>query len=177
MNRDQSRRECEILVAAVELPIPFDLAEMCMRLGGQRGKPIMLMATSMAMSTLCGLWLGTAKANYVFYEQDTSALHQQHIVFHEIGHILRCHAPRHILGADIARILVPDVGPGEVQRVLGRDTYNDDDEYEAELIATLLLRRVGRLSAAPAGPTDAAHAQDQGQAARVERALRRPGRR
>jgi hypothetical protein len=31
-----------------------------------------------------------------------------------------------------------------VQRVLGRDTYSDADEYEAELIATLILRRIGR---------------------------------
>lgn len=175
MNRDQSRRECATLVAALDLPVPFDLAELCARLGRQRGKPIVLMATPMAISTLCGLWLGTATADYVFYEQDTSVLHQQHIVFHEIGHILRRHAPNKVLNTDITRSLAPGIATGDVQRVLGRDTYSDDDEYEAELIATLLLSRVGQLPGAAAVPPSAETMQDA--VARVERALRRPGRR
>jgi hypothetical protein len=145
MTREQSpRRACEALVAALDLPDPFDLAEMCARLGNQRGRPIVLMATPMALGNLCGLWLGTAKADYVFYEQDTSQLHQQHIVFHELGHILRRHVPKRVLGADLARALAPGVEIDHVERVLGRDTYSDSDEYEAELIATLTLRRISR---------------------------------
>jgi hypothetical protein len=148
MSRDQSRRECAALVAELDLPSPFDLEEMCARIGRRRGKPIALTATPMAMGGgLCGLWMGTATADYVFYEADTSVLHQKHIVFHELGHILRGRASGKILGADVARALAPTVEPGEVQRVLGRDSYTDDDEYEAELIATLILRRLGLGSA------------------------------
>lgn len=89
-----SHRQCEALVAALDLPAPFDLAVMCERIGARRGKPVVLMATPMAMGGgLCGLWMGTAKGDHVFYEQDTSPLHQQHIVFHELGHILRQHTP------------------------------------------------------------------------------------
>jgi hypothetical protein len=65
-------------------------------------------------------------------------------VCHELGHILREHSASHTLDSDIARALTAAVEAGEVQRVLGRDTYNDDQEYEAELIATLILRRVSR---------------------------------
>jgi hypothetical protein len=86
----------------------------------------------------------TAKADYVFYEQDTSQLHQQHIIFHEVGHILRRHVPGNELSADLARTVVSGVKANDVFRVLGRDSYDDDDEFEAELIATLILRRVGR---------------------------------
>lgn len=149
MNRDRVRRDCEVLVATLDLPRPFDLTEMCARLGRHCGKPIMLMATQMSMGSLCGLWLGTGQADYVFCEEDTSRLHQQHIVCHEIGHILRRHPPSRILGADVARALAVVVDPGEVPQALGRDTYSDEDEYEAELIATLILRRIGR--GAPAG--------------------------
>ena len=176
MTRAVARRQCEALVAALELPDPFDLAEMCAEIGRRRGKPIVLMATPMALGGgLCGLWMGTAKADYVFYEQDTSPLHQQHIVFHELGHILRRHTPARVLGADIARVLAPTVEPVEGQRVLGRDTYSDEDEYEAELIATLLLQRVSGLAESAGEPTAEDDAQDA--AARIERALRRPGRR
>jgi len=147
MTSSQVRRACAALVDSLEIPVPFDLARMCEGIGRRRGKPIVLLATPMAMGGgLCGLWLGTAKADYVFYEQDTSQLHQQHIVFHELGHILRRHVPTRILGADLAHALAPGAQFGPVERVLGRDTYSDSDEYEAELIATLTLRRVSRLN-------------------------------
>ena len=176
MSRDQSRQQCAALVAELDLPEPFELEEFCLRVGRRRGKPLMLMPTPMAMGGgLCGLWLGTATRDYVFYETDTSPLHQQHIVFHEIGHILRQHSPKRIFGLDVARALAPSVEPGEVQRVLGRDTYGDDDEYEAELIATLILHRVGHLSDLEPIPDAEGDADDP--AFRVERALRHPGRR
>lgn len=142
MNRQLARQQCEALVRSLDLPRPFDLAELCARLGAQRGRPIVLMPTPMTTGSLCGMWLGTAQGDYVFYEQDTTRLHQQHIVCHEIGHILRRHPPTRVLDNDIARALAPQIDAGEVQRVLGRDTYSDDAEFEAELIASLILRRV-----------------------------------
>lgn len=178
MTRDQARRACEALVATLDLPEPFDIEEFCRRLGRQRGKPLMLMPTPMAMGGgLCGLWLGTATRDYVFYEQETSPLHQQHIVFHEVGHILRRHPPRSILGLDIARALAPSVEPGEVQRVLGRDTYTDEHEYEAELIATLILRRIGQSSDPEPAPTANEDEDTDDPVLRIEQTLRRRGRR
>jgi hypothetical protein len=145
VNRQQSRRECEALVAALDLPDPFDLAEMCTLLGARLGRPIVLMSHAMVIGGLCGTWMRTETADYVFYEQDTSRLHQQHIVCHEIGHLLRRHEPGKVLSSDLARTMAPTVKPNDVRRVLGRDSYNDDDEFEAELIATLILRHIGRM--------------------------------
>ena len=85
MTREQSRLECGELVAALDLPDPFDLAEFCARFGRQIDRDIVLMSHSMAIGGLCGTWMRTAKADYVFYEKNTSQLHQQHIVFHELG--------------------------------------------------------------------------------------------
>ena len=167
MSRDQVRRDCERLVIGLDLPHPFDLAEMCARVGRQCGKPVVLMATQMSMGSLCGLWLGTAKADYVFYEEDTSQLHQQHIICHEIGHILRHHPPGRIAGTDVGRALAAAVEPGEVARVLGRATYSDDDEFEAELIATLILRRIGR-----GQPPEAPEATDPKAGAVIDRISR-----
>lgn len=146
MNREQSRRECGALVETLDLPIPFDLAEFCVRLGRRIDRDIILMSHAMVIGGLCGTWMRTAKADYVFYEEDTSVLHQRHIVFHEVGHILRRHVPGKELSADLARTIAPGSKVSDVFRVLGRDSYNDDDEFEAELIATLILRRIGRQS-------------------------------
>ncbi len=144
MNREQSRRECEALVAKLDLPDPFNLKEFCARLGHQLERDIVLLSHAMVIGGLCGTWMRTAKADYVFYEEDTSQLHQQHIVFHELGHILRRHVPGSELSKDLARNLAPGIKVSDVFRVLGRDSYTDDDEFEAELIATLVLRRVSR---------------------------------
>jgi hypothetical protein len=144
MNREQSRHECCAVVAALDLPDPFDLAEFCTRLGQQIGRDIVLMSHSMVIGGLCGTWMRTAKADYVFYEEDTSQLHQQHIIFHEVGHILRSHVPGKELSKDLARTIATGMKVSDVFRVLGRDSYTDDDEFEAELIATLILSRIGR---------------------------------
>lgn len=169
--RAQARKQCEDLVAVLEVPEPFDLGSLCQRIGQASGRPIVLMPTAMTFGNFCGLWLATAKADYVFYEQHTTPLHQVHIVFHELGHILRGHSASRTLGEDVARALTAAVEPGEVQRVLGRDTYNNEAEYEAELIATLLLQRIGK-------PTAQVAQQDANDAeSRIERTLRRPGRR
>lgn len=174
MSRARVRQECEALVASLEIPFPFDLETLCRRVGEQRGKPILLMPTEMVFGNLCGMWMGTAKADYVFYEQDTSPLHQQHIIFHELGHILRRHPAARLLGVDLAKALAPQVDPAaEVPRVLGRDAYTDEHEYEAELIATFLLRRTATL-ARPARPGDAFDPADP--VSRVQRSLLRPGR-
>jgi hypothetical protein len=174
MNREQSRRECEALVGALDIPEPFDLESLCRRISGQRARPIILLPTPMVFGNLCGLWLGTLKADYVFYEENTSRLHQKHIVCHEIGHLLRLHSASRTLGSDIARALTAVVEPGEVQRVLGRDTYDDDQEFEAELIATLILRRVSRMHASDV-PT-AVDPAAQSAVARIARSLSRGGR-
>lgn len=144
MNREQSRRECCAVVATLDLPDPFDLSEFCSRLGRRIGREFILMSHSMVIGGLCGTWMRTAKADYVFYEEDTSQLHQQHIIFHEVGHILRSHVPGKELSKDLARTIAAGIKVSDVFRVLGRDSYTDDDEFEAELIATLILSRIGR---------------------------------
>ncbi len=44
-----------------------------------------------AATGACGLWLGTDNADYVFYEARTAPLHREHIILHEIGHVLCDH--------------------------------------------------------------------------------------
>ena len=132
------------MVTTLDLPEPFDLSEFCSRLGRRIGREIILMSHSMVIGGLCGTWMRTAKADYVFYEEDTSQLHQQHIIFHEVGHILRSHVPGKELSKDLARTVAAGIKVSDVFRVLGRDSYTDDDEFEAELIATLILSRIGR---------------------------------
>lgn len=87
------RKRCENILGHLELPHPFSLDELCNRIAEQRGRPIRLhpLPKEAAETGVCGLWVGTVNVDYVFYEAQTTPLHREHIVLHELGHILFGH--------------------------------------------------------------------------------------
>lgn len=97
------------------------------------------------------MWVPTGTFDAVFYERDTSPIHQMLIIGHELGHLLAGHRPAAVLDPDAAKLLLPDLDPQTVQRFLGRSNYAAEEEREAEMIGSLLLRRL-RDSSNPAGP-------------------------
>lgn len=100
-----------------------------------------------AATGACGLWLGTDNADYVFYEARTAPLHREHIILHEIGHVL-CDHHRSITddGDDLTDRLLEGLQPHLVRRVMARTSYTTTEEQEAEMIASLIQ------SAGTAGP-------------------------
>ncbi|MFD0345545.1 ParH-like protein [Kitasatospora aburaviensis] len=118
--------------------------------------------------SLCGVLISTDRADYIGYPVATTALHQQHIVLHEIGHLLCGHteASGHTggsghsghsrnsghtensghtgaagLGSALPHVLTPRLPEELVRRVLGRSGYTERQEQEAELVASLALHR------------------------------------
>ncbi|MBG6066253.1 ImmA/IrrE family metallo-endopeptidase [Micromonospora ureilytica] len=136
------RRRCEQLVAELEVPEPFDIQKLCDVLGERRGRPIHLVPLRLPAQTVCGMCVPTGDFDAIFFEQDTSPLHQLLIIGHELGHLLAGHQATEVLDADASRLLLPDLDPQLVQRSLGRSNYAADEEREAEMIGSLLLRRV-----------------------------------
>ncbi|MFJ9952649.1 hypothetical protein [Kitasatospora sp. NPDC091207] len=104
--------------------------------------------------------ISTDRADYIGYAVDTTALHQQHIVLHEIGHLLCGHTGSTGvaggtggtggtggvggvgLSTTVSRALAPRLPEELVRRVLGRSVYTERQEQEAELVASLALHRV-----------------------------------
>ncbi|MEV0373305.1 hypothetical protein AB0I10_26405 [Streptomyces sp. NPDC050636] len=84
-----------------------------------------------------GLWLGTSVDDHIFYEQQTSRVHREHIVLHEIGHMLFDHHASDAEESWTAKLL-PDLDPGLIGRLLGRTNYSTSQEREAEMIASLM---------------------------------------
>jgi len=140
----------------VSLPEPFDAGDFVAGLAAERGRPIELMPVSAPEGAPCGLLMSTERADYILYPTNTTALHRRHILLHEVGHLLCGHvgSDGHAAGADgvaldaAGRQLMPNLSPELVRRVLGRTTYSEVEEREAELVASLLAQRVVR----PAGP-------------------------
>ncbi|MBX9360273.1 regulator component [Streptomyces sp. WAC04114] len=106
-----------------------------------RGRPLVLkeLPEQAAIAGACGLWLGTDDADYVFYEARTAPLHREHIILHEIGHVL-CDHHRGITdpGDELTDQLLSGLQPHLVKRLMARTSYTTAEEQEAEMIASLI---------------------------------------
>jgi hypothetical protein len=155
MNRDL-RRRCEDIVRTLDqriggIPVPFDLNAFLDQLEADRGHPIELVPFSAtAPGKLCGIWVGTDRLDLIYHEEATSPLHQDHIILHEIGHMVCDHTGTALSNTDQVRsLLLTDAVRGQVDTVLGRGAYTTVEEQEAELFATLILEWAARPAPAP----------------------------
>ena len=132
------RWRSERRLRGLEVPSPFDLDTFCAELATRRGRPLIRRPIpGLSADAPCGLWIATDRADHVFYDPGTSPLHAEHIVLHELAHMICGHS-----GADgsLAR-LFPDLDPATVRRVLGRVSYTTEQEREAEMLASLIRGR------------------------------------
>lgn len=150
MRERELRRRCRRLLNELNIRPPLDVAELCRRVGEQRGKPIRLVPHPIPVPGPFGAWIGTAQADYILYQQETSTPHMAHIVLHELGHIIANHSGdvqgKALLAelypdtdAETVRKRYPDLAPEAVHRALRRTSYDTEQEREAETVATIIL--------------------------------------
>lgn len=147
------RRMCRRLARGLDLTLPLDVQRLCQGLGESRGRPIELVCEALPPAVFGFCWASTER-DYIFYQRHTTRLHQDHIVLHEVGHILAGHIQPSDDGdlANLASLLsrgsAPPpacarlvASPGAPSRVLYRSRYDTRQEWEAETIATILRER------------------------------------
>ena len=122
MSDRKLRKRCRTLLRELDVRPPLDVRELCARLARQRGRPIRLVDHPIKVPGPFGLWFMTESMDVIFYQQQTTRPHQDHIILHEIGHIIAEHPSDE--GAD---------------QPLRRTCYDSAYEREAELIATFIL--------------------------------------
>lgn len=129
-------------LAGLELPSPFTVEALCAEVARLRGRALHLHSLPLQAGpdVPCGMWVSTADADHVFFTRGASALHQQNIVLHELGHMLCDHETD---AAGTLSALLGDLDPTVVRRVLMRTRYSTPQEAEAELAAALILEKAG----------------------------------
>ncbi|SDG08388.1 protein of unknown function [Lentzea fradiae] len=132
------RRRCRRLLNDLGIQPPLDVAELCRRVGEQRGRPVRLVAHPIPVPGPYGVWIATASADYIVYQRETSKAHQNHIILHELGHLLAGHTGDEQDNA-VLEGLYPDLDPEAVRRALRRTSYDTEHEREAETVATIIL--------------------------------------
>ncbi|WP_284741700.1 hypothetical protein [Amycolatopsis sp. RTGN1] len=158
MSERQLRRRYRDLLRSLDVQPPLDVAELCRRLGEVRGKPIELVAHAIPEPGPFGAWITSPRAEYIFYQKNTSRLHQDHIILHELGHILAGHpgtehddslVAEFSSDADEAglRAAYPDIPLDAVRLASRRSEYDSEQEHEAETVATIILDWASMLDA------------------------------
>jgi hypothetical protein len=131
---------CQELLCNLHVPQPYSRDAMTLWIEDLRGRPLILkeLPDQAAGAGACGFWLGTDAADWIFYEQRTAPLHQEHIILHEIGHMLFGHRDSGLGCVDggLGSVLT-DLQPHLIKRLMARASYSTVEEQEAEMFASL----------------------------------------
>ncbi len=151
MSLHRLRSRCQDLVRELDIPAPFSAEALCDQIAEQRGRRLYLhpLPPIGGEGAPCGMWVATDAADHVYFEAATSPLHQEHIILHEIAHMLCGHTMPGL--GDTFEGLDDAIGldRAAVQSALARTRYTSNDEQEAEMVATVILEERARQSAPP----------------------------
>ncbi|WP_143047238.1 hypothetical protein [Amycolatopsis xylanica] len=134
---DEVRSETDSLIAALPpLPTPWNVGELCRRLGDRRGRPVLVHSVDVP-ALPSGLWFDDGVADHIICRSGIVGYHHDHVVLHEICHMLSGHNSALPPGGESA-------GPLECAAVTGGTGY---EEELAETFASTVLRLVYHRSA------------------------------
>lgn len=138
LNRRKLRKRCKRILRDLGVSPPLQVHELCQRLGEYRGRPIRLVPYSLPVPGPFGLWVATNTTDYIFYQKETSPPHQDHIILHEVGHILADDTSDES-DPVVWQTLLPDIPYDAINRALRRTAYEEKHELDAEMIATIIM--------------------------------------
>ncbi|WP_223735606.1 hypothetical protein [Streptomyces purpurogeneiscleroticus] len=147
---DEVERRSRAFVAELDLPPVDSVLDLVPFMENRFGRSIRLMpftpdpadADSLDASAPCGMWLATDTTDYVFYDTGISRAHAEIIVGHEFAHMLRRHRGKAPIAQGSLGGLIDGIDPSTVRLVLGRTRYNEPEEFEAEMLGSLLQEHV-----------------------------------
>ncbi|MET7765714.1 hypothetical protein ABZS71_28220 [Streptomyces sp. NPDC005393] len=147
MTTRQIRKRCQALIDTLNLPRPFSVDALVQQLSARRGRPIRIHTVPIGFATnACGLWISTNLSDDIYVEEKATKFHQEHIILHEIGHILFGHGITDQETRGALTTLLPGLSYDLISRVLARTNYTTEQEQEAELVASLIHAAAGTLA-------------------------------
>ncbi|HZG04299.1 MAG TPA: hypothetical protein VE546_12110 [Streptomyces sp.] len=133
------------ILKKLDLPPRPSAARVCQLVEEQRKRPLYVRPLPLRTTAgTCGVWLATDTADFVFHEVNTTRPHQDHIILHEVGHLLFQHHGLDLPGTRLLADALPDLDPRLVRRLLQRTAYTTEQELEAEMFASLVLGHAPR---------------------------------
>ncbi|WP_157877465.1 hypothetical protein [Streptomyces odonnellii] len=137
----RTRRRMRAMVRQLDLPRMSTVEELCAAVAERSGREVRLVPRRMRLGEPSGFVERRADEDIIHFEQETSGLHQAHIICHELAHLLCGH-----LGEppaedeDPAHVELPTIDADMLRLVLGRSHYDGAAEEEAEILGAELTR-------------------------------------
>lgn len=128
------------LLAELKLPPVTNIRDLSDEVARRTGRKVVLEPREQAPS-VCGACAVTESAIHVFWDPRTSSLHQDHIIAHEFCHLLLGHHEKRPASA-LSSTIFTNIDLATVQMMLGRTKYDEDEERDTELLASLLQRQI-----------------------------------
>jgi hypothetical protein len=138
--QDVTIRRCTAVAQDLALPVPFAMDEFRRCLERRRRRAVRLVPMVMEPGAPSGVWIGTADADYLCYEEQTSPFHQAHIVLHLTAQMVLGDGR----GLAIDSRLVPDVSQQLIGLMLGGGEPDPVTGLEAETFAFRALEQGDR---------------------------------
>ncbi|MFD5129146.1 hypothetical protein [Streptomyces olindensis] len=127
---DDRRRDAELrshsrrLIRELAPPLPLGVTKLCELLAEQRGTPIRLLEWDLPADGPFGVLLSRQDEDVIVYQAKTTKAHQEHIILHEVGHIVAY-----------------DLSGERPEQPQLRNCYSDRDERDAEIVASTLMHQ------------------------------------
>jgi hypothetical protein len=138
---DTTRRRCLEAISSLYVPDPWHLKDFLAAFEARRGRAAKLMPPMASHPNgPYGVWVPTSTTDYIFTIDTPFGMHRDHIVLHEVGHMVFGHDGSHS-SDQLTRLLLPGLSSELVRNVLGRAGYDTAEEREAEYFATALLEQ------------------------------------
>lgn len=140
------RKQVQQVDASVDLTGIADIHALCAAISRLRGRPILLQPLQL-VGDETGFSASGPAFDTIYFARDVSLPYQEHIILHELAHLLLNHQQPHEFSAavELRQTIVPLLGPSYLPPLLKRSRYDLVHEQEAEMFASLLEQRWRRV--------------------------------
>ncbi|UIK88976.1 hypothetical protein [Arthrobacter polaris] len=139
MSDRKIRRDAREANQGLQLDAHPDLHSIQAWLEAKTGRPITIVELpAMRGDDLCGMYVSYKDFDVVVHAPPRSAWQRQQIILHEFSHMILNHQ---LTATSLELVRLPGF-PETPLKVLGRTSFDDDDEATAEYLADLLTARI-----------------------------------
>lgn len=118
------------------------VGDVATKMAARRGRPLRVVESGIVGDGPCGALLVSAEEDVIVVDARTTALHRDHIIAHELAHVALGHCSDESSSSAHLAALFPGIDASVVRAVLGRGAFDDAEECDAEMLASMLMTRL-----------------------------------
>lgn len=145
---DSVRASVRRIAEMMPTDVPWSRQRFIDLVAAERDRPITLWPVESARLSgvggtghLCGLWVARKSDDIIVYGSDVAEYKADQVIGHEVGHIMLSHTglPESGHSKEMLKVLLPHISERTIEKVLGREDFQDEQEKAAEMFADHIM--------------------------------------